>query len=164
MLNNNFKDANELIADQVKQELRDQGHYLTGALEASFKEEEIVEAGNIILRATAVGYLDQLEHGVPADRIQLTEGYFQNLKKWVRQRGMGSSEFEVSQIAAAIFTKWKKEGMPTENSKAFSKTGKRIEAVRDAFHDNETAINSAVDKAVFFGLDTEFSNIKSGVI
>ena len=49
-----FRSANDEIINDIKKELRLQGHYFTGALEASLIDKEIEENGGITLTAEAL--------------------------------------------------------------------------------------------------------------
>ena len=166
MNNNNavFNPVNKSISDDIKAELRAQGHYLTGKLEESFKEVIIDSPGGLTLSVEAADYLSSLEKETPAGQISLTEQDMENLTQWVIMRGMATYQFEARQIAYAIYTKWKHEGRPTPGSLQYSQTGKRTEAIKDVFHKNEPRYTSMIDNTVVSQLDNEFNQIKSGTI
>jgi hypothetical protein len=163
-MSSNFPQVNHAIAEDIKKELRLQGHYLTGTLENSITEIITTGENGLTLAASAAGYIESLEHPTPASQINLTTAEYRGLIKWVMLRGLATSEGPASRIASAIVAKWKKEGRPTEGSKEFSKTGKRIEAIADTFQKNDSRYTGMIDKEVIGGLDDEFNTIKSGTV
>lgn len=126
----------KLIAD----EWTAQGHDLSGkfrsALTYTIRQES--DATYIDLIDGTSGYGAILNKGVTADRIPFSPGsgrktskYIQGLTRYAMAR-MGASEKDAVSIAFAIAYKHKEEGMPTNASKRFSKTGERtrfVEAV-----------------------------------
>lgn len=137
----------------LKQELRDQGHYLTGTLENSLKPVFGQESNSVVLEVEALDYINDLENFTPPDQIHLSESQFQKLKQWVRLRGMGNTEFEVSQIAAAIYSKWKAEGRPTEDSKAYSSNGRRTHAIETSYENNQAEYEGLIENGLSSELD-----------
>ena len=81
-----FEPANNAINADIKAELRAQGHYLTGALEASLKSREIDESGNIVLTAEALGYIKDLETGLNPDQLDMSNSRLQELTRYVELR------------------------------------------------------------------------------
>lgn len=161
---NIFEPANRAIVDDIKKELRLQGHYLTGALEASLLEKEIAENGGVTLTAEALGYLEDLENFTQPENIRLSRAGFENLKGYVLQRGMTTSTSVAEKIAYAILAKWKKEGRPTAASARFSGTGERTKAVTLVFERNESNYFEMIDDAALGSLDNIFHEIKSGTV
>jgi hypothetical protein len=159
-----FAPANRAITDDIKKELRLQGHYLTGALEASLLEKEISESGGVTLTASALEYLEDLENFTQPENIKLSRAGFEDLKGWVLLRGMTTSTSVAEKIAFAILRKWKKEGRPTAASTAFSKTGQRTKAVEIAFEKNESNYFEMIDDTVLATLDNIFHEVKSGTL
>jgi hypothetical protein len=132
-----FAEVNKVIEDDIKQELRLQGHYATGELERSMKVEQIFEGGNVSFELIALGYIQELEEGVPASQINVSPVEFQRLVKWVKFRGLASSETKARQVAYFIIQRWKEEGKPLENSRQFSETGEILHAVRNVFQSHK---------------------------
>lgn len=159
-----FHPVNRDIIEDIKKELRLQGHHLTGALEASLVEREIAEAGGISLTAQALGYLEELENYTPAENIRIGSVEFENLKGWVLLRGMAKDTYTAGLIATAIVKKWKKEGRPTEGSRAFSDTGERTHAVETVFERNQSNYFEMIDDAALGSMDKSFHELKSGTI
>lgn len=156
-----FQIDEAIIAD-IRHELALQGHYLTGTLEASIKEKLIHEGGAIILSAEALGYIETLEKYTPADQIKISNAEFEKLKRWVILRGLASYDHEATGVAAAIVSKWKAEGRPTIESKAYSKTGRRTEAVQETFQKNERKYTQMLDHGLTSMLDSEGSDLNEG--
>lgn len=144
------------ILNDIKKELRLQGHYDTGELEQSMRVYEADANNENILQGYAAGYIDELENGVAPNRIKISPQEFEDLRGWVMRKIGALSPAESTQIAAAIVRKWKKEGKPLPNSKQFSATGKVTEAIKDAFTRNENNYIGRVDNSVFHELDREF--------
>lgn len=152
----------QTIIDDIRHELALQGHYLTGALEASIKERLIHEGGAIILSAEALGYIETLENYTRPEDIKISEQEFEGLKRWVVLRGLGSTR-EAEGIAKAIIRKWKKEGRPTVASLQYSKTGDRTYAVNETFQKNEGKYTKMLDHGIGSILDSEARDLKEGI-
>lgn len=158
-----FEKANEAIIEDLKRELRAQGHYLTGALENSLKTHEIDENGSIILTAEALGYLQSLETGIPAWQIGIDSKSISEMTRYVTLR-MGYTGKYAMKVAVLILKKQMKEGNPTKNSYQYSSTGFRTEAVKDSFAANQPKYVNLLDTAAIGSLDQSFNTIKSGTI
>jgi hypothetical protein len=164
MSNERFIKINKQIVDDIKQELRKQGHYAFGQLEESFEDIEIDEGDEFILTAQSLGYLEELEKGVPASQISIDSSNFDNLVKWVSLK-IGAHGKAAASIAYAIIRKWRREGKPLEASKRFSKSGEIKHAVEITFKNNEEKYIDAIDKSAVGELDELFaSKIKGGEI
>lgn len=161
-----FKPANDAIIADIKTELRLQGHYFTGALEASLMDKEIEEAGVIILTAEALGYLEDLEHGIPSSGINFNNIDFDKLADWVRIKSAwrGCSPKAALKIAWAIAKKWRKEGFELAGAIPYSKTGRVDSAVQETFAKNDDKYFGMIDNVAIGSLDDSFNQIKSGTI
>lgn len=150
-----------IVNNSLIKELHDQGHYLTGALERSITSTSaVVEKSNEAnLIGFALAYADDLETGQSASGKLPTVA---ELVKYFLLRGLPRSEAMVAAVNTA--KRHKKEGMPTEASKRFSKTGERKHFITRAWVENE----QKVDSYVSFGMDTmfddEFTKQKSEII
>ena len=158
-----FEAVNQEIIQDLKTELRQQGHYLTGALEASLAPREITESGKRILTASAAGYLEALEKGIPSYQISMDASSIADMTRYVSLR-MGFRGKKAQQVAVAIIRKQRKEGMPTNNSYQYSKTGERKFAVEDTFYNNQPKYTRMLDDGVTGTLDQSFHHIKSGTV
>lgn len=158
-LDNIAQEIIQLIGDEwIKQ-----GHDLTGAFVQGLSYE-IVDNIIYIYDTTNSGYGKILNAGVSADRIPFTTNsersergwekslfktskYIQGLVRYARLR-MGASDKDALSIAFAIAHKHKKEGMPTEDSNRFSKTGKRTQFVEDATTEVDKIVEKYMDQFV----------------
>lgn len=142
----------QVITKAVKLELQLQGHRLTGALENSIEDRVRATLTGVRIEIEAERYARFVNRGVPASRIPFggrrarRSKYIEGLKRFARLR-FGVTQAEALRIAFAIARKHKKEGMPTKNSRRFSKTGKRIEAVDDALNKAQPKINQLTQEA-----------------
>jgi hypothetical protein len=157
-----FYPLSKKIIDEIKNELRLQGHYDTGELERSFNELFSEKKGLLTLSATALGYLDELELGVDASKIDSNNIDIPKLASWVGRKIKPSGISNV-QLAFLILKKWKKEGKPLSGSETFSKTGSTILAIEQVFQKNDS-YTSEIDSVVYNTLDEEFFKTKSGSI
>lgn len=158
-----LQQINKDIVEDIKKELRLQGHYLTGALEQSIHEVITETEKDIMLSASAADYLQTLETGIPAAKIQVNSSTLEAMTKYVELR-MGYRGSKAQSVAYAILRKQKKEGMPTSSSYQYSKTGERLHAVADSFRQNEERYVNLIDDKVFGTLNNKFKEIKSGTI
>ena len=81
-----FAEANKEITDDIKEELRLQGHFLTGALERSIREIVIETPNGFQLTASAAEYMTDLEEGVPSHHISLNLKSIQEMTRYVELR------------------------------------------------------------------------------
>lgn len=148
-LDNIAQEIIQLIGDEwIKQ-----GHDLTGAFVQGLSYE-IVDNIIYIYDTTNSGYGKILNAGVSADRIPFSPGsgaktskYIQGLVRYAKLR-MGANDKDALSIAFAIAHKHKKEGMPTEDSARFSKTGKRTQFVEDATTEVDKIVEKYMDQFV----------------
>lgn len=126
------------FALDLKSELREQGHYLTGALENSIESQIVFTGDGLALEISALDYLNPVNTGVPAENIPYNSGvrsgagtsaYIQGLVNYVKKRMGVSNDKEALGIAFAIAKKHENEGMPTAASSRFSSNGRRTGAL-----------------------------------
>lgn len=159
---NIFEPANRSIVDDIKKELRLQGHYLTGALEASLLEKEISENGGVTLTAEALGYLEDLEKGIAGANINIA-AKMDEMVRYVNLR-LGYFGRKAQQVAFLILRKQRQEGNPTSGSYAFTQTGFRKEVVTQTFEQNQPKYIGMIDEVAIGSLDNIFHEVKSGTI
>ena len=148
-LNDIAREAILIISDEwIKQ-----GHDLTGKFRDSMTYDTTEDTINIY-DTTERGYGAILNKGVPADRIPFNPGsgantskYIQGLVRYAKLR-MGASDKQALGIAFAIAHKHIKEGMPTESSKQYSSTGKRIEFVEDSIQVIDKMIEEKIGELI----------------
>lgn len=155
------KAVNKLNQSLVK-ELATQGHRLTGALERSIiGGYSIVEQNNNVEgNGFALDYALDLENGG-----KINGSYKDHVGKMVtyfKLRGLSDEEA----LKAAILTsdRHKKEGIPTEASKRFSKTGERKHFISIAWKGNEKRIDAIVENGTDSFFKNEFQKQKNETI
>lgn len=147
-----------VVINAVTVQWKLQGHNLTGkfirSLEA--KASKIVNGIRIDVFMEDYGLITN--RGVSASRIPFQPGSGKRSSKYIE----GLTEYAVARfrvsrqvaerIAFAIASKHRQEGMPTRNSRRFSRTGRRtefLEDARDEMDDEiERLINEATDEAI----------------
>lgn len=153
----------EILNGSLNTELRDQGHYLTGALEKSKQSTTSSENNKIVLEIRAASYMNPVDEGVPASRIPYnpnavtgagTSKYIEGLKRYAKLRFGLTDDKKALSAAFAIAKKHAKEGMPTFGSYAFSDNSRRTNAIEQAYTENESKINDVIDN----GLNDEVDN------
>lgn len=146
----------ELISEELKDELRAQGHYNTGALDQSI---EGTVNGNS-LQGYANYYALILHHGYGPEKA--------SMKQWPYLKGFflskGYEEKDAGQLAAMTINAWKREGMPSSGSFTYSETGERTQFIAIV----KKAINGKIDQTISNGLDKivnkKFNETKSETI
>lgn len=154
--------ANKAIIDDIKKTLELQGHHLTGALEASLQAHVNTNGDVTELSASALGYIESLEKGIPASQINVP-ATLNAMIKYVELR-MGYRGSKAAHVAYRILQKQAIEGNPTEASKRFSKIGERKHVVTNTFAANQDKYAQMIDQVVSSSLDLEFSKTKSETI
>ena len=125
-----LKDAMKRLQEDLRKELKAQGHYLTGRLSDSIEYEIEVEGDTVTAVMECEDYGLAMEFGVPATNIPYSPGsgagtskYIQGLIRFWSLKGVTGREGVRAAFATA--RKHKREGMPTRASHAFSSTGAR---------------------------------------
>lgn len=160
-----YEGAENLINQLIRKESVDQGHYLTGAMDESLSTE-IIKKGKIDkMEGFAVYYTQFVNDGVPAESASYKQAPF--LIKYFEQRGFpyySTTGPSAVSLAFATINKWKKEGMSTQASKRFSKTGARQHMVEAAFTGGQQKIDEYMNNSFDFSIDEQFSQTKSETI
>jgi hypothetical protein len=137
----------------LKKELRAQGHYLTGALEASIHSKQTATGNKSVIEMDALDYADDLFEGVPPEHIDQTDpNYIKGLTEYAKKR-FGYSGKKAEKAAVAIARKHAKEGMPTKNSYQYSSTGERLFANVEAYNKNEAEYANFLESEVSSEID-----------
>lgn len=153
--------AGKFLNDKLITELRDQGHYLTGALENSISTSMLVENQNkrSIVYGFALDYAIKLNNPQHEIRnlptVQELTNYF-----ILRRYPPG----EAARIAYLTHKKHLEEGMPTKKSSRFSKTGIRIQFIDRVWKSNEQILDQKMEAGMDDIFNTEVSKQKSEVI
>ena len=89
--NSNISAINNKIVEEIKRELRLQGHYLTGALEASIHGKVTGKKNETGLTATAFQYIEPLEEGIERQHIDSSDAAINAMAGYVKLR-MGEND------------------------------------------------------------------------
>lgn len=132
-----------------------QGHNLTGATSNSWfvdirKSSDVIEFRVFISKVAVIQHYGIKKENIPYGGSLGTGGrsiYIQKLKEYGQKR-KGLNDKESLQFAFAVAKIHKREGMQTENSKRYSRTGERKGFLNNVFNhvpaDIEMAVNSEV--------------------
>jgi len=125
-----LQDAMRRLQEDLRKELKAQGHYLTGKLNDSIEYDIRVEGDFVIAEMEIEDYGLSMEFGIKPQNIPYSPGsgagtsqYIQGLISFWNKRGVTGKEGVRAAFATAA--KHKREGMPTRSSYAFSTTGAR---------------------------------------
>jgi predicted DNA-binding ribbon-helix-helix protein len=151
--------VNEQMVEDLKKTIQLQGHHLTGALEDSLQAVINDIENGCELSASALDYIQTLETGISADKINIAAS-LDAMTKYVQLR-MGYQGSKAVNVAYLILSKQREEGNPTENSKQFSQTGERTKVVTNTFLANQDKYGEMIDVAVAGVLDRELNQITS---
>jgi len=166
MLDRLGKILGEYLVIKLGQELREQGHSLTGALIESLEYRVRSFAGRMVVEFLSNDYGAYLNAGVPASRIPYTAGgkrrggkslYIQGLIRYVERR-MGLRGREAVGVAFAIARAHKREGMPTRGSYQYSRNGRRTGWVDVILKQEEQEIERQVREFVGREMEILISN------
>jgi len=139
----------------LKKELRDQGHYLTGALESSIRTKTTDNTGAVVGEVTALDYIDDLETGIAASHIDPNDvSYIREMAEYAKKRFGLTSERQALKAGVAIARKHAREGMPTRNSYNFSSTGERTEAIQTSYDEHADQYDDLIENGLNRELDT----------
>ena len=152
----------QIAVEAVKLELAAQGHRLTGKLIDSVTYQVKQTATGTLIEGLMLDYGIPVNTGVPASNIPYSGSrrgggkaskYIAGLKLFAQLR-FRVPEKEALRIAFAIANKHKKGGMPTQNSKRFSSTGKRTGAIQDGLESIDDKIQEIISEVI-----TTYTNI-----
>ena len=148
-LESRFKPGLDEIILFDKKTLEDQGHKDTGALENSLKYVLKITPTDISIDFYSLNYGQALDTGVPAKNVRY--GYH-HVVGWARRKHPGITDKELNKFIYSMMNVHKQEGIPTDASKRFSKTGERTGWIRlgtefiDQNFDRFFPIDDIVDK------------------
>lgn len=144
----------DILIKAIQKEFILQGHRLTGKLNASIVDIVKITANgaNILILMNDYGIIQN--RGVKASRIPYnpnkrtgagTSKYITGLQNFARLRfGVGAKQ--ALGIAFAIAKKQAKEGMPTNGSRRFSKSGRRTGAIDIALSKTDREITRLTEE------------------
>lgn len=157
-----LKKVAENLNKSLVQELRDQGHYLTGSLERYITGTyRVIDASKYSqLIGFALEYAQDLETGKGPG--QFGKSHIQDLFQYFLLRGL--NQIEAMQAAVLTNRRHMKEGMPTKASSRFSKTGERKFFISRAWKESEQKIDSMMEGGMDEIFNKEFTKQKSETI
>lgn len=155
-----YRGAENLINQIIRKGMDDQGHYLTGAMSESLESDVSKKGKADIMEGFAVYYTKFVNDGFSASSANFKQVPF--LVEYFKKRGL--AEKEATAAAFATVKVWMKQGMPTQASKRFSKTGSRVEMIEAAFVGSEAKIDDYMGSAFDFAVEESFQNEKSETI
>ncbi len=161
-----LKPAETVINKYLKQELIDQGHHHTGAAEESFHSETVSKGKAEVMHGYAIHYTQFLNDGFPAESASMSQ--FPFLLEYFTSKGFpvfsAQGNVTAAQMAAMTIKKWMREGMPTQASKRYSKTGSRTGLVESAFLAGGVEIDEQVGIGMDHVVEEYFQKEKSGKV
>jgi hypothetical protein len=140
------------LEQDLKAELRAQGHYLTGELERSVTSKLIESKKDVSLEVVAADYINQLETGLLPDEIVFNEAYTSGILRYVQLRFHVVGE-EAIKIANKIIGAHAREGMPTSGSYKFSETGERTHVLEETYTRHEDFYDQVVEDSLGYEID-----------
>lgn len=150
--NATLKYLDKTLEEDLKTELRLQGHYLTGQLERSITSDLAEDGKGVTLDVVAADYINQLETGLLPDEIVFNDAYTSGILRYVELRFKVAGK-EAIAIANKIIAAHAREGMPTRGSYKFSETGKRTEVLEDTYNTHEEQYDQIVEDSLGYELD-----------
>lgn len=167
-----YQGAENLINAFLREEFIAQGHTLTGAAEASLAMEYTKEGKSEVMTGTMLEYTKYVRDGVPAKSASMKQ--FPFLVDYFKLRGYPSTKdggftpgpdvVSAEALAAMTIKKWMKEGMSTEASKRFSKTGSRQHFVNEAFVSGGPKLDKYMTSSLDSMVNQEYLKEKSETI
>jgi len=150
----------KMINQFLIKEWADQGHYLTGTFNQTLEAKIETTQRTYKLDGYAVDYAKIVDEGIPANKIKSSEEA--KLVNYFVLKGFGRADAE--RIAHLTMRKWKREGMPTQASKRFSKTGSRLHFVEAAFTGHAAEMDEYFFNNVDLLVDEQYRKTKSETI
>lgn len=154
------------MIDDLKKELSEQGHILTGTLRDSIEVTGVrAAAGSQEAFVSLEDYFGIVDRGIRSNRIPFNPGSGRKTSKyidglirfWMIKKGL--DEKEATRAAFALAHKHKREGMPTQSSWQFSQNGRRMDFFTRTLDDDthkdefEKDIQDELEKVSTFILD-----------
>lgn len=141
------------LEEGLAKELRDQGHYLTGALERSITSRESSTANAEVLETTALDYIDKLNDGVDPSQLGNFNQHVAEMTEYAKKR-MKLGGRLAAKVGYRIAQKHAEEGIPTANSYQFSSTGERLHVIEETYEHNEAVFDQQIEDGLSNELDS----------
>jgi len=133
----NFNDMLLFLIGIAKDEIRAQGHTLTGKLEKSLRTDISISLSGFTGRVMVEDYGIAVDTGVKYRKIPYKKGsgattskYIDALVKFFQLRGLDPKRARGAAFATAHVQKYRREGMPTRASYRFSTNNRRTNWLR----------------------------------
>jgi hypothetical protein len=163
-------DISLLAITVVANEWRAQGHELSGSAVKQMETLVRMEINTLVIDGLVPDYMAINNSGVKANRIPYTPNsgnktskYISGLIDYVKRR-MGKSDKEAKNIAFAIASKHKREGMPTKGSVRFSTTGKRTGFIEQALDKNSPKFIDLIENAITFSVEATIESYYKSIL
>lgn len=161
-----YDGAQRLIHQLIREEMVNQGHHLTGAMEASVHADIQTKGKRDIMDGYAVNYTQFVNDGFPAQSASFRQ--FPFLLEYFIKRGYpvhsSNGGLTAGSLAAMTIRKWMREGMPTQASKSYSSTGSRTNMIEAAFVGGDQKIDEYMGNSFDFVVEEKFQKEKSETI
>jgi len=157
-----YKSAEKFINEFIRKEMVDQGHHLRGDMEDSLQAETFKQKKAEVMEGFAIHYTQFVNEGFPPESASFKQVPF--LIEYFIKRGYpvaSTSGVDATSLAFATVKKWMKEGMPTQASKRFSKTGSRTNMIENAFVGNDNRLDEFMSNGFDFVVDEQYRKEKS---
>lgn len=168
-----MNEAVQIIIDEGRKELIEQGHNASGRLIQSF-EGQVKEIAEMFLADILVNdYAIYLDTGVPASSIPYSRGsgagkskFIQGLFEWSNYVKPGLPESERRAFVFSVANSMKKQGSPTSGAYAFGRNGRRTGWIKEAIDAAEERISRMIEdgKFVEFAIERAFRESGAQVI
>jgi hypothetical protein len=150
--------ASKILDESLAEELKGQGHYLTGALQNSISHDTVQGSNETSSTGYVLKYGLYMHYGVKPAKIPFNPGsgaksskYIDALINYFKLRGL--SDKEAKSAAFATAKKHKEEGMPTSGSYTYSNNGRRLAFIKEV----EDGKGKKADKVIRTGIDNNVS-------
>jgi len=157
MIATDIEKLQHVLNEALMDEFEAQGHRMTGKVVQDIEYVVKQHTDMISIAGMMYPYANYLAAGTSAGKIPFsgrtgsggTSLYIEALKNYARQRMGIENDKKALSVAFAIAHTQKKQGMPTQGSYRFSRTGKRTEWVGDALKNNEDKISEVISSMAF---------------
>jgi len=152
----NVSKISDMILEEMKKEVLDQGHKDTGKLINSMRYDMIVQSNAIEVTFYYVFYGRFVNDGVKASKVRYP---IKILIDWFKRKGLTGKN--ATSAAWATRAKHKKEGIPTKKSVRFSSNGRRKGFQDQIIKTMPKKIEPIIDKSLIDPLKTAFIDMLS---
>lgn len=152
--------AVKLLTKRGQRVLEEQGHRASGKLIDTMAAIMISEKPSSWIAGIEIeDYGIDVDTGTPANRVPSPfkdvgefKQYIERLKQWADQVKPGMDQLERSNFVLAVNRKHRIEGIPTKDSRRFSRTGRRTGWIKEAFEDKQIQeeVRQELDLFTFF--------------